>query len=339
MINTAQLQRLDRPSVESKAARFAGAMCLVLWLLFGVSVKVFLGDWYGFGIGFIAAAFLSALTMWVLYVRPTARERLVVRASWRGSTLRIYDPIDKRHEILDFSKPHKAILISSKAERQFLLRLEQRDNREEPRIDIIGQLPMALPMQVMGEASSLFGFFGKAKAETGKSRPYRIKEAADRESLSHSLLHFVESHRGKRESEIRIKKNGDVICWQNDQFSLLTNGRHIAFSKGAALSLSFMARSTLTAEVRHGHTDVQTTEILLALYPEHELENALVFAIIAPPVVADELPASWNLPASVLERKFTLYDDSVNSFVFAQTLKKYIKLLAPNAAILDVLRH
>ena len=339
MINTAQMQRLDRLSVEAKAARFAAGLCLALWVSFGVGVKLFLGDWYGFGIGFIVAALLSALVMWILYVRPTARERRVVRASWRGNALKIYDPIDKRRELVDFSKPHKAVLISSKAERQFLLRLEQQNGDDETRIDIIGQLPIVMPMQVIGEASSLFGFIGRAKSDMAKSRPYRLKEVVDSESLSRSLLEFVESHRGMRESEIRIKKNGDVIRWQDGRFTLITADREVAFALDAPLGLSFIARPTRSTEGQQGNFGVETTEIVIALYPKGDTESALVFAIIAPLVLTEEFPPAWDLPAVAMARKFTLYDDSVNSFVFAQTLKKYIKKLAPNAAILDVLRH
>ncbi|MBN2716610.1 MAG: hypothetical protein JXX14_12205 [Deltaproteobacteria bacterium] len=339
MINTAHLQRLDRASVEAKAARFAGVLCLLLWMAFGVTVRLWIGDWYGFGVGFIVAALLSVLAMWILYVRPTARERLVVRASWRGSAFKIYDPIDKNTETIDFSKKHKAILISSKAERQFLLRLSQTTGDMQTRIDIIGPLPMALPMPVTGEASSLFGFYGKAKAQADGSKPYRLKEVADRESLCRSLLAFVESYRSTRDGEIRIKKDMDIIRWRADGFSLVTPDREVSFSGDVSLGLSFMARTTRSTAAQHGKKGIETTEILIALYPLRQPADALVFATIATPLMADELSQSWDIPDSAMHRKFTLYDDSVNSFVFSQTLKEYIKKLAPNAAVLDVLRR
>ncbi|MBN2528707.1 MAG: hypothetical protein JXR76_20120 [Deltaproteobacteria bacterium] len=339
MIHTAQLQRLDRRSVEAKATIFAGALCLFLWFLFGVSIWIFFGDWYGFGVGFIVSALISALFTWTLYIRPTARERKVVRASWRGKSFRIYDPIEDRQENIDFAMPHKAVLILSKVERQFLLRLEQCINNTEVRIDIIGQSPIALPMRAMGEATSLFGFFGKAHTDSARSKPYRLKEVADRESLSHALLAFVEEHRATRDSEIRVNKNGDIIRWNDGCFSLHADSHETSFGNLSALDLEFMVQPTKTIESPGDDKGMESAEILIALVPDGDKTRALVFSIIAPGTMVTELPGGWDIPQRAMKRKFTLYDDSVLSHVFARTLKNIIKQRVPNSPVLDVLRH
>lgn len=337
MINTAQLQRLDRPSVESKATFFAGVLCLVLWITLGATVKLFFDDWGGFGVGFVVAALLSGLVMWILYIRPSAKEKRVVRASWRGSALRVFDPIAAQHESIDFSMPHRAILILSKPEREFLLRLEQNIEQSSTRIDIIGQTPMALPMPIAGEAQSLYGFFSLAKTDTNKSKPYRMKEVADKDLLTHSLLHFVEQHKEHRNNEVLIKKENETIKLANGAFSLLKDEYEIMFNNPKELQLDVMVRTTHST--RTDGQKIETAQIFMGLIPPSGAQNALVFSAIAPTGWSNELPSSWDIPKNAESRKFTLYDDSVNSYIVTKTLKNYIKLIAPNNPVLDILRH
>lgn len=339
MINTAQLQRLDRRSVEAKATMFAVVLCLVLWFAIGAAVKILFNDWYGFGVGFILAAILSGLIMWILFIRPTAKERRVVRASWRGNSLRIFDPIDGHHENIDFSKQHKALLVLSKAERQFLLRLEQQNADTHTRIDIIGLMPMAMPMRVSGEAASLFGFYSVAKSNSQKTTPYRLKESADTDQLSQSLLRFVESHKDTRNNEVLIKRDDEVIKLCNGSFSLITGNQEISFNNPKELSFLSMAKTTSSTETQKNQHQFETAEILMALIPSSKANDALVFSIIAPAEWSSELPGTWEIPQHAEDRKFTLYDDSVNSYIVTKTLKNYIKLIAPNNPVLDVLRH
>ncbi|MBN2340284.1 MAG: hypothetical protein JXX29_05575 [Deltaproteobacteria bacterium] len=342
MINTAQLQRLDRRSIEAKAVLFAAVVCLILWMSLGVTVKLLFDDWYGFGLGFIVSALLSGLVMWILFIRPTAKERRVVRASWRGDRLRVFDPIDRQHEEIDFSKAHKAILILSKMERQFLLRIEQKrheDASDVTRIDIIGPMPMVLPMRVSGEAASLFGFYSIAKMKEKRTIPYRLKETADRDSLAQSLLKFVESHKQTRNNEVQIKREGDIIKLCNGSFSLLTRNDEILFNNPRELSFHFKVQTTSSTATQKNRHKFETAEIFMALVPPTREKDALVFSVIAPSGWTSELPNSWNVPPDAEKRKFTLYDDSVNSYVVTKTLKNYIKLIAPNNPVLDVLRH
>jgi len=339
MINTAQLQRLDRHSVEAKATAFALILCLALWLLSGISIKLVFGNWYGFGIGFIVSAITTGLVTWFVYIRAAARERRVVRASWRGHDLRIYDPIDKKYDDIDFSSPHRAILILSKAERQFLLRIVQKSGANTTRVDIIGLLPLVLPMAASGEAPSLSGFFRKARSVTDSPKFYRLKEVPDRESMCVSLLQFVEDHREMRDTTIDVQKENDIIRLRDGIFFLISQGREIRFADPTSLHLMFMAQPTRPAALKDPHSPLETTEVFIAVIPNGNQMESLIFSIIAPQSMASEFSSEWPVPQSVMHRKFTLYDDSVNSFVFASKLKQLIKAMSPNSPIMDVLRH
>jgi hypothetical protein len=318
---------------------FALVLCLVLWLLSGISVKLAFGTWYGFGIGFIVAAMTTGLVTWFVFMRTAARERRVVRASWRGHALRIYDPIDKKHDNIDFSMPHRAILILSKAERQFLLRMAQKSGEQETRVDIIGLLPLGLPMAASGEAPSLSGFFRKARTTTDTAKPYRLKEVPDRESMCISLLQFVEDHRDTRDTTIDVRKENDIIRLRDGVFSLISEGREVVFASPTALQLLFMAQPLDSAALKDPPSPLETTETFIAMVSDGNLLESLFFSIIAPQSLASEFATEWPVPRQVMHRKFTLYDDSVNSFVFASTLKQLMKAMSPNSPILDVLRH
>jgi len=329
---------MDRASIEAKAAAFSIGTWLLVWTGIGAAGRLAWGDWYGFGAGFLIAPLVSIPLMWWLFARPTAREKRLVRASWAEHTLRIFDPIDQRHESVDFSKPHRAVLILSKPDRQFLLRLEQNRGSEDwTRIDIIGHTPMALPMKASGEAHSLRGFFRMARRDGLRFTPYRLKDEGQRDAAA-ALIAFVETFKDQRNNEVRVKRGDETLRIENGAFALRRGTEEISFADMDRLRLSARVGTAQTVTGKKQEA-TRSVEIQLALIPPSGEADALVFSMIAHPDSKFGLPQAWSIPEEAMARKFTLYDDSVNSFIVTSALKNHVKQIDPNSPVLDILRN
>lgn len=335
MINTTSLQRLDRRSIENKANRFTLVVWILLWAAMGTTVKVLWDEWYGLAAGLFIGVLIALGLTWLFFGRQGAKEKQIVAASWAENSFRIYDPILDRTTSIDLSHPHRAILIRSKSERRFLLRLEQiaPDKNNSTRINLIGPLPVPLPMPPSGDARSLMGFFKMATSKEMKSIPYQIK-ASDTEGndTAKSLLEFVEQHKQYRDNRLHVRRGNDTIQVLNGIFTLITPDKNITFDENKDVSVWSVAKS-------YSSDKVNAAEISIGLIPEGRPEDALVFSIIAPEDRKEDFAQSWELPKAATNRKFLLYDDSAQSYVVTNALKRYVKQYAPNNPILEILRH
>jgi len=337
MINTTTLQRLDRKSLEARANRFALIVWGILWISMAVVARVLWDAWYGLTAGLIVACAVAIFLTWLVFARKTAKQKRTVRASWAGTKFRIFDPIENKTDEVDFSRPHRAIFIRCKAENRFLLRLEEikeKDGCEDTtRINLIGPLPVILPMRITGEARSLMGFFNMARTGISKGIPYLFKTDGDPGSeTARSLLHFAETHRDTRNNALHVTRGDDVIHVNDGVFSLQKKEGTLVFDPQLPLRIVTMATPI-------SDPDGRSREIRMALIPPSGEEDALVFSMIAQLDSTEEFADSWSVPESVMHRKFSLYDDSAQSYVVALALKQYLKWIDPNNPVLSILRY
>ncbi|MBN2803880.1 MAG: hypothetical protein JXR91_12370 [Deltaproteobacteria bacterium] len=340
-MNRAELQRLDRKSIESKAMGFSIMLWMSIWVIIGVTGRFIYGDFYGFGAGFLIAPFISLFLMWLLFLTPRAKKKNIVEASWTKSSIRIFDPIINNHISIDLSLPHKAILIISKHEQQFLLRLDQTDPQKisqpdnNTRIDIIGQLPLALPLIPSGKAITLKGFLTAGeKSSRIKSIPYKLKDISNNQTVINSLLIFIEKHKHNCNNDLMIKKRDDIIKLSQRSLTLITPQKTITFSESEKFKIETLETSAESASNKIGEN---TRQILIALIPPSGINDSLIFEVNTLNLFENIIENRWSIPEDILYRKFTLYDDSVNTFIVTDILKKLIKASVPDSIVLELL--
>jgi hypothetical protein len=232
------------------------------------------------------------------------------------------------------------VLITAKNERRFLLRIDQlADTKDkQTRIDIIGTIPMAMPMVTAGDAMSLKGFFKMAGRDGAlKATPYRLKQGSDTDQVINNLMMFIEKHKEFRNNTVWVKRGEELIKIDHGKFSLVYPDREIHFSDPSTLSIdAIQDKSGITGKNRNSD---KYADVLLAIIPPSGKNDALLFSLIYPLDTELCLKDTWDMPKNVLKRKFTLYDDSVNTFIATRTLKNYLKTIDPNNPVLEILRH
>ena len=333
--HTLNLRRLDRRSLEARANRFVLLVWALIWVLLAVLAKMFWDQWYGLAAGLIPALGVAVWLMWFFYIRQSARKKKLVVASWRDAVFRVFDPMANREDEVDLSQPHRAIFIQCKASNQFLLRIEEiRDNQDEtPRINLIGALPLGNPMRVSGEAHSFMGFYKMATSGITNGIPYEVRsEDHGAAESTLALLQFVERFKAQRDNTLVVSRNNDEIRVAEGVFSLTTPDKTVVFDERLPLVVDTM-QMPFTSGGNALH------EVRIALSPQDNREDALVFSLIVELCDPEQFAKQWDVPKSVMHRKFSLYDDSAQTYVVALALKKYLRRIDPNNPALSLLRH
>lgn len=340
MTSTTELKMPGPTGLEGKTNRIIALAWLVLWAAIGTSILLGLGEWHGFFWGFIVAGIVAVFGTWHLYARPMTRKKCSAMLSWRDGAVTLTDPEGSKISEVRVDGTHRVLLIRSKAEASVLLRVEQVDERSKSgeRIDLIGPLPVVLPVKVSGDALSFVGFRpGIARSSSDEKLPYQLcAEGASGQDIMTDLLGFLDCHSAGRRDLINLRAGDRNVKLDGQGFTLEREGSDRRLDFDGDLEVKGLARPFQAG--KDGDTSPSAVEIFVALIPRGNPDDALVFQLLAIEDWLGELPGEWDVSEDCFQNPVLLYDDTPAAFVAKRALRRYVKKFAPSSPVLEILR-
>ncbi len=333
------LRRLGRTGIEHRTSIVVILSWIILWAAIGFNVLFWLDEWHGFFWGLILSGIVSVLGAWLLFVRPSTRRKTSATLHLEDHYLTVKGNTGDDKIRINLNEPHRTMLIRSKGEGRIMFRVEQLDEdaRSLDRLDLIGPLPMVMPMKISGDAQSLIGFEPGVAKKNIENAPFSlVSSGAGADSTMTTILAYIEKHNANRNEIYNLRVKNGAVRLEKNGFVLVRDGKQTAFDFSDDFEIACLAR-------RYPHDeknfDSRMAVIYLALVPPHSRTDALVFELFAPEEWINELPTTWDIPDEVMQRSVLLYDDNPVAFVAVNALKRYIERIEPSNPVLEILRH
>ncbi len=221
-----------------------------------------------------------------------------------------------------------------------MFRVEQLDEnaRNLDRLDLIGPLPMVMPMKISGDARSLIGFEPGVAKKNIENAPFNLVSSGARAlSTMTAILAYTEKHSEKRNEIYNLRVKNGAVRLEKNGFVVVHDEKQITFDFFDDFEIACLARRYLPHHEKK--SDLHVAVIYLALVPPHSKTDALVFELFAPEEWLNELPTTWDIPDEATQRRVLLYDDNPVAFVAVNALKRYIERIEPSNPVLEILRH
>jgi hypothetical protein len=335
-----KLRRLGRTGIEQRASIAVIFSWTTLWAAVGFNVLFWLDEWHGFFWGFILSGIASVLGTWLLFVKPSTRRKAAATLHMEDHCLTVKRNIEVDKVQINLNEPHRAMLIRSKGEGRVMFRVEQLDEnaRSLDRIDLIGPLPMIMPMKISGDAQSLIGFEPGVAKKNVENAPFSLVATGARAlSTMTAILEYTERHSDKRNEIYNLRVKNGAVRLEKNGFVLVHDDKQTMFDFSKDFEIACQARRYLPHHEKESY--LQAAVIYLALVPPHSKTRALVFEFFAPEEWMNELPTTWDIPDEAMQRSVLLYDDNPVAFVAVNALKRYIERIEPSNPVLEILRH
>ena len=340
MTKTVELKIPGPTGLEGKTNRLIALVWLVLWATIGGGILLGLGEWHGFFWGFIVAGLASVFGTWYLYAKPMTRKKCSAILSWDGGAMRISSVDGETLSEVRVDESHRVLLIRSKAEGEVLLRVESVDEnaRSGERLDLLGPLPVVLPVRVTGDAPSFVGFRpGIARSSDDERLPYQIcADGSEGDALMTDLLRFLDEHSDRRLELINFRAGDRVVHLDPEGFTVDRGDESYRLDFDGSIGVEGIARPLETGDPELDRASA--AEVFVALVPDGRHGDALVFEMLAIDDWLGQLPEDWDMPKEAMENRVLLYDDTPAAFVAKRALRRYVKKFAPSSPALEILR-
>ncbi len=340
MNESIKLRRLGKTGIEQRASIVVILSWTVLWAAVGFNVLFWLDEWHGFFWGFILSGVVSVLGTWLLFARPSTRRKTAATLHMEDHCLTVKGNTGDDKVRINLNEPHRAMLIRSKGEGRVMFRVEQLDEnaRNLDRLDLIGPLPMVMPMKISGDARSLIGFEPGVAKKNIENAPFNLVSSGARAlSTMTAILAYTEKHSEKRNEIYNLRVKNGAVRLEKNGFVVVHDEKQITFDFFDDFEIACLARRYLPHHEKK--SDLHVAVIYLALVPPHSKTDALVFELFAPEEWLNELPTTWDIPDEATQRRVLLYDDNPVAFVAVNALKRYIERIEPSNPVLEILRH
>ncbi len=340
MTKTAQLKRPGPTGLEGRTNRLIALVWLLLWAVVGAGVRLGFGEWHGFFWGFIVAGVVAVVGVWNLYARPMTNRKCSATLTWLDGALVVKNNRSQETVRVQVDQPHRVLLIRSRAERAVMLRVDQVDenNKSGQRLDLLGPLPIVLPVKVNGEALSFMGFQpGVRKRVKDDKIPYQLcASGGEANTLMTDLLGFLDCHQGQRKDTLNLRSHKGIVRLDKTGFIVVTDTGQTRLDFKGDVTIACVASPMESAKLKKGTPPL--AKVFIALIPGGAREDALVFELLAAHEWLEELPDTWEVPDSATENRVLLYDDTPTAFVAQSALRRYVKKFDPSSPIYEILR-
>jgi hypothetical protein len=334
-----KLRRLGKTGIEQRASIVVILSWTILWAAVGFNVLFLMDEWHGFFWGFILSGVAAVLGTWLLFVKPSNRRKAAATLHMEDHYLTVNANTGNDNIRINLNESHRTMLIRSKGEGRIMFRVEGLDEnaRSLERLDLIGPLPMVMPMKISGDAQSLIGFEPGVAKKNIENAPFSLVSSGARaDSTMTAILAYVEKHNANRSEIYNLRVKDGAVRLEKNSFVLVRDEKQTTFDFSADFEIACLARRYPHHEKKSGpHLAV----IYVALVPLHSRPDALVFELFAPEEWINELPTTWDIPDETTKRSVLLYDDNPVAFVAVNALKRYIERIEPSNPVLEILRH